>query len=103
MIGGFQYGPFQFAYQQFIPSPANPGQFPVPNFIGLDWYAASYQIFIEGLTQGTPPFIVPLGNLLPGTVVAQLPAVGTPVSPGTNIQLTVAMEGLLSVTFNLIH
>lgn len=105
--GGFQFGPFQLDYQQVTtPPPFIPGQFPLPNYIGLDWYVASYQIFIEGLVQVNPPYIVPIGNftiLAPGTVVAQIPPVGTFVSPGTNIQLTVAMENLLSVTFNLLH
>jgi beta-lactam-binding protein with PASTA domain len=104
--GGFQVGPFQLDYQQILPVPAIPGQFPVPNYVGLDWYIASYQIFIEGLVQGNPPYIVPIGNftiVAPGTVVGQVPAVGTFVNKGTNIQLTVAMENLLSVTFNLLN
>jgi hypothetical protein len=104
--GGFQTGPFQVDYQQVLPTPVQPGQFPLPNYIGLDWYVASYQIFIEGLVQGSPPNVVPIGAfqlVTPGTVVGQVPAVGTFVSKGTNIQLTVAMENLLSVTFNLLH
>jgi|SRR6266404_3184229 len=106
MLGGFQVGPFQIDYQQIVPSPALPGQFPLENYVGLDWYVASYQIFIAGLVQALPPIIVPIGvfQLEPsGTVMAQLPAVGTPVSPGTVIKLTVAMENLLSVTFELLH
>lgn len=104
--GGFQFGPFQLDYQQVTPSPALPGQFPLPNYIGLDWYVASYDIFTQGLVQGNPPYVVPIGNftiVAPGTVVGQIPPVGTFVFKGTNIQLTVAMENLLSVTFNLLH
>ena len=106
MFGGFQVGPFQIDYQQVLPVPSIPGQFPLANYVGLDWYVASYAIFVAGLVQDNPPYVVPIGKFQlvpPGTVVAQIPAVGTPVSPGTNIQLTVAMENLLSVTFNLLH
>lgn len=106
VFGGFQFGPYQIDYQQVTPGPPPANQFPLPNYIGLDWYVASYQIFIEGLVQGNPPYIVPIGQfqiVAPGTVVGQIPAVGTFVSKGTNIQLTVAMENLLSVTFNLLH
>lgn len=106
IFGGFQVGPFQLDYQQLLSGPVIPGQFPLPNYVGLDWYVASYQIFIEGLIQGNPPNVVPIGAfqlVAPGTVVGQIPAVGTFVSKGTNIQLTVAMENLLSVTFNLLH
>jgi beta-lactam-binding protein with PASTA domain len=104
--GGFQVGPFELDFQQILPTPVQPGQFPLPNYVGLDWYVASYQIFIEGLVQGNPPYIVPIGKFQlvpPGTVVGQVPSVGTFVSRGTNIQLTVAMENLLSVTFNMLH
>jgi hypothetical protein len=102
-FGGFQFGPFQTDYQQQSPV-APPGQFLLANYVGMDWYAASYQLFIAGLMQLDPPILVPRNTFQldpPGTVVAQLPVAGTFVSPGTVIQLTVITENLLSATFSV--
>lgn len=104
--GGFQYGPFQVNFQQVVPTPALPGQFPIANYVGLDWYVASYNIFLAGLVQQDPPVLVQPGPFFittPGQVIAQVPPVGTLVFPGSVVHLTVVSELLLSVTFNVLN
>jgi hypothetical protein len=101
MIGAFQVGPFQLDYQQgaFVP-PA--GTSPIPDFTGIQWYAASDNIFEAGFLQTMTPLFVKNNTVAPGIVVGQLPLPGTYVPAGANIQLTVAYDKLLGGTFDLI-
>jgi hypothetical protein len=98
-IGGFQVGPFEVNFQQNVF-----GFGILPNYVGLDWYLASYEIFLAGYVQQTPPVITPIGRrhvYAPGTVISQQPMAGALVSPGAVVRLTVAMENLLGINFQI--
>jgi beta-lactam-binding protein with PASTA domain len=101
MIGGFQIGPFQLAYQQGIGF-SLPGQIPVPAVTFMDWYAASYLLASAGFAQNQPPNAIVYRSLPQGTVVAQSPLAGSYVYPGTNIVLTVTFEQFLAPNFDLV-
>lgn len=79
-----------------------PGFVIMPNFVGMNWYAASLLIAEDGFEQVFPPIIVkrsaPFINY---EVIAQNPAAGTFVPPGSNLQLTVTFGHLLAPTFDL--
>src|SRR5579863_7071892 len=117
IIGGWQIGPFEIDFQKGGTLPAfEPiafqtdfqqglqSQFVLANYVGQDWYAASYKLFVVGLNQVYPPIQVTLGKrqlVPPGQVLAQIPFAGALMSPGGNVQLTVATENLLGVNFAL--
>jgi beta-lactam-binding protein with PASTA domain len=101
MIGGFQIGPFQQAYQQGIGFPL-PGQIPVPPVTFMDWYAASGILALAGFAQNQPPNAIVYRSFPHGTVIAQNPQAGSYVYPGTNILLTVTFENFLAPNFDLV-
>lgn len=75
---------------------------PMPNFVGMNWYAASLLIAEDGFEQVFPPIITKrTAAFVDYEVVAQVPAAGTFVPPGSNLQLTVTFGHLLAPTFDL--
>jgi len=101
MIGGFQIGPFQLAYQQGIGFPSA-GQIPVPPVTYMNWYAASALLALAGFAQNQPPKAVMDKSFTHGTVIDQNPKAGSYVDPHVNIVLTVTFENFLAPSFDLV-
>lgn len=83
-------------------NPNPPNSFPLPNFVGIDWYTVSHTLISLGLNQTRQPIQVDTHLYPHGIVTRQDPAAGTFVTPTTNVQLTVSRDYLMGAGFDVI-
>lgn len=97
-IGAFQVGPFETDFQQGFSNSVV-----LANYVGQDWYKASYNLFLAGLNQDAAPLPFVTGKFQlapPGQIISQIPFAGALIQAGGNVQFTVAVENLLGVNFS---